>query len=249
MDTSSWVAVARLADLPPDSNKAVRLGGQSVLLCRTATGVFAVENRCTHQLATLEGGRLRGNYLFCPKHGARFDLRDGSTVGTLAKSPIRTFAVQVEGEEIRLECADADSASIPGETPMQQTETNKALVREFLTRFSSGEVAGTMEMMADDATWWVAGTMPISGTYDKAQFARLLSGVLETCTGPIRITPREFTAEGDRVALEAESYTETKSGRIYNNLYHFVFKVRDGRIAGVKEYLDTMHANAVLCTP
>ena len=104
-------------------------------------------------------------------------------------------------------------------------------------------------MMTSEATWWVAGTMPISGTYDKAQFTKLLSGVLDTCTGPIKITPREFTAEGDRVAVEAESYTQTRNGRTYNNLYHFVFRVREGKIACVKEYLDTMHANAVLCTP
>ncbi len=128
-------------------------------------------------------------------------------------------------------------------------EQNKQTVAEFLTLFSSGAVAETMAMMTDDATWWVAGTMPISGTYDKQAFTKLLSGVLDTCTGPIRITPRAFTAEGDRVALEAESYTQTRSGRTYNNLYHFVFRVRDGKIAGVKEYLDTMHANTVLCMP
>jgi uncharacterized protein len=132
---------------------------------------------------------------------------------------------------------------------MKTEEANKQVVKKFLELFSSGAVAETMAMMTDDATWWVAGTMPISGTYDKAQFTKLLSGVLDVCTGPIKITPREFTAEGDRVALEAESYTQTRSGRTYNNLYHFVFRVREGKIAGVKEYLDTMHANAILCTP
>lgn len=132
---------------------------------------------------------------------------------------------------------------------MNQAQINKQIVTRFLELFSSGAVTETMAMMTDDATWWVAGTMPISGTYDKAAFTHLLSGVLETCTGPIQITPRTFTVEGDRVALEAESYTQTRNGRIYNNLYHFVFKLRDGKIAAVKEYLDTMHANAVLCTP
>lgn len=48
---------------------------------------------------------------------------------------------------------------------------------------------------------------------------------------------------------EAESFTKTRDGRTYNNLYHFLFLVRDGKVAGVKEYLDTMHTNAVLCTP
>jgi ketosteroid isomerase-like protein len=132
---------------------------------------------------------------------------------------------------------------------MNQAETNKQTVSRFLELFSSGDVGDTMAMFAEDATWWVAGTMPISGTYSKAQFTDLLSGVLTSCKGPIKITPKAFTAEGDRVAVEAESYTETNQGRVYNNLYHFLFKVRDGQIAAVKEYLDTMHTNAVLCTP
>lgn len=129
------------------------------------------------------------------------------------------------------------------------TETNKQTVARFLELFSSGAVAETMAMMTDDATWWVAGTMPISGTYTKAQFEKLLSGVLDVCTGPIRIEARAWTAEGDRVAVEAESFVDTQNGRKYNNLYHFLFKVRDGKIAAVKEYLDTMHTNAILCTP
>lgn len=128
-------------------------------------------------------------------------------------------------------------------------ETNKQTVARFLELFSSGAVKETMAMMTDDATWWVAGTMPISGTYTKAQFEKLLSGVLDVCTGPIRIEPRDWTAEGDRVALEAESLVDTRNGRTYNNLYHFKFKVHDGKIASVREYLDTMHANAILCTP
>lgn len=132
---------------------------------------------------------------------------------------------------------------------MSQEEINKQVVARFLEAFSSGEVQETMEMMTDDSTWWVAGTMPISGTYDKPAFTRLLSGVLETCTGPIRITPKSYVAEGSHVAVEAASYTQTQNGRTYNNAYHFLFTVRDGKIAGVKEYLDTMHANAVLCMP
>ena len=130
-------------------------------------------------------------------------------------------------------------------TPANPQQT----VTRFLELFSAGAVAETMAMMTDDATWWVAGTMPISGTYSKAQFEQLLSGVLDTCTGPIRIEPRTWTIDADRVALEAESFVDTRNGRRYNNHYHFLFRLRDGKVASVREYLDTMHANAVLCTP
>lgn len=130
-------------------------------------------------------------------------------------------------------------------------DRNRAVVTEFMEVFSRGDVDGILACMSDSATWWVAGSIPgISGTKDKAGFAEMLSGIAEsTTTGAIRLTPLAFTAEGDRVAVETESYTELKNGRVYNNLYHFLFEVRDGKIHSVKEYLDTEHTTAVFVAP
>jgi uncharacterized protein len=90
----------------------------------------------------------------------------------------------------------------------------------------------------------------ISGTMDKAGFRQLLSGIADsTTTGAVRLTPHAWTAEGDRVAVETESYAELKNGRVYNNLYHFAFEVRDGKIQSVREYLDTEHTAAVFLAP
>lgn len=133
---------------------------------------------------------------------------------------------------------------------MDQNEKNKQTVKNFMEVFSSGNVEATLALMAESATWWVAGTMPISGTYDKAAFGKLLGGVSASCKGgAIKLVPKAFTAEGERVAVETESFADLNNGRKYNNHYHFLFTVRDGKVASVKEYLDTMHTNAILCTP
>lgn len=50
-----------------------------------------------------------------------------------------------------------------------------------------------------------------------------------------------MVGEGDSVAAEAQSRSITKSGRIYENEYFFLFKIRDGKIAIVREYTDLMH--------
>ncbi|MBP2368995.1 nuclear transport factor 2 family protein [Pseudonocardia parietis] len=130
-------------------------------------------------------------------------------------------------------------------------DRNKQTVTEFMEVFSGGDVDAILDRMTDDATWWVAGNIPgISGTKDKTGFKDMVSGIAESTTsGAIRLTPLAFTAEGERVAVETESYTELKNGRIYNNIYHFLFTVRDGKIAGVKEYLDTEHTTAVFVAP
>jgi ketosteroid isomerase-like protein len=123
------------------------------------------------------------------------------------------------------------------------------VVERFMEVFSTGDAAATTALMSDTATWWVAGTTPISGSYSREDFAKLLQSVNDHCTGPIRLTPKAWTIDGERVAVEVQSLTHTHTGRTYNNQYHFLFLVRDGQIAGVREYLDTQHATAVFFTP
>jgi ketosteroid isomerase-like protein len=129
------------------------------------------------------------------------------------------------------------------------SEANTKLVRDFWDALSAGRVEEMLTMMADSATWWVAGNFPLSGTRDKKAMRELLAGIGETCEGPIKMTVKGLTAEGNRVAVEAESYVKLKNGRVYNNQYHFLMEVRDGKIDRVREYLDTMHTNAIFCTP
>ncbi|MEO9328349.1 nuclear transport factor 2 family protein [Gordonia aurantiaca] len=126
-------------------------------------------------------------------------------------------------------------------------QENKALVAEFMEVFSRGDVDAILSYLAPTATWWVGGTIEgISGTKNKEEFGAMLSGLSATTkTGAIALKPLAFTAEGERVAVETESYSEMSNGTVYNNLYHFVFIVRDGKIHAVKEYLDTEHTRAV----
>jgi len=132
---------------------------------------------------------------------------------------------------------------------MDQKAETRRIVEHFMQVFSSGDAKATTALMAPDATWWVAGTTPLSATYDLDAFAKLLAQVNETCNGPIKLTPKQWTIDGERVAVETESLAHTKTGRTYNNHYHFLFLVRDGKIAGVREYLDTEHTVAVFFAP
>jgi uncharacterized protein len=128
-------------------------------------------------------------------------------------------------------------------------EANKNVVLSFFENFSAGKVDAALALMADTATWWVAGKpdkFVLAGTKTKTQFAEIVKEIVTAMPKGLRVTPKGLTAEEDRVAAEAESYGETASGKIYNNLYHFLFEVRDGKIQAVREYLDTMHAKEVL---
>ncbi|MGR8919359.1 MAG: nuclear transport factor 2 family protein [Gammaproteobacteria bacterium] len=124
-------------------------------------------------------------------------------------------------------------------------EDNKALVSKFWEAFSDGRYDDALAMMADDATWWVAGSTALSGTYSKPEFAALLGNVTPQAPNGIRVTPKQLTAEDDRVSVEAESYGEITNGKVYRNIYHFMMEVRDGKLSAVREYLDTEHVTDV----
>jgi len=91
-----------LSLLEVGQQRCVKLDSVSVLVCRTESGIYAVENQCTHYDSPLYGGSIEGDAIRCPFHGLKFDLKTGEpfTMGRL--DPLRTFAVTVEGDHVTI---------------------------------------------------------------------------------------------------------------------------------------------------
>jgi 3-phenylpropionate/trans-cinnamate dioxygenase ferredoxin subunit len=97
-----------LAELAEGSMLVRSIGGREIVICRTKTGLHALDNICTHAYARLNEGRLRGTRLICPLHGASFDVRDGRALGAPATRPLATHAIQVVGDSAHVTLAAAD---------------------------------------------------------------------------------------------------------------------------------------------
>ncbi len=124
---------------------------------------------------------------------------------------------------------------------------NKQLVNDFFAHFNAGDLAKAMEMMADDATWWIAGKpelLPVAGNHTKQEIVGILQSLIGQLKSALKLTVKGLVAEGDQVALEAESYGELQNGRIYNPQYHFLITIHAGKISAIKEYIDTQHVFA-----
>lgn len=98
--------IAALDEVPDGGNKAFDVDGRSVLICRSSAGVFALENMCSHATASLEGGKLKGPFLFCPLHGMRIDVRNGTPSGQLTKKPVAVYSTSVEDGVVFAELPD-----------------------------------------------------------------------------------------------------------------------------------------------
>ena len=127
-------------------------------------------------------------------------------------------------------------------------EENKKIVGDFFAQFSAADVPGALRLLDDAVVWRVMGReggLPMSGEMDKDSIGALIHTVKEAIPGGMKLTPAGWTAEGDRVALEMESYGEKADGKVYNNHYHFLVTVSDGKITSLREYMDTYHVKLV----
>lgn len=132
------------------------------------------------------------------------------------------------------------------------TEENKAVAFTFFERFTASDIEGALATMTEDSTWWISGKKersPFAGLYPKDRIGRLFHRILAALKTGLEMKVISCIAEGDRAALEVVSSGDIKNGRQYRQEYHMLLTFRDGKIASVREYLDTQHANDVWTAP
>lgn len=119
-------------------------------------------------------------------------------------------------------------------------EANKAVALGFVTALGKGDVPGIATVISQDIEAIATGTCLLSGTRNHADICAA-AGLLGLMTkGGIEFKILAVTAEEDRVAVECEGHSTLVTGQPYNNQYHFLFFIRDGKIVRVKEYFDTL---------
>jgi 3-phenylpropionate/trans-cinnamate dioxygenase ferredoxin subunit len=97
------VPVLAVDDLGPGEAKRVVVGAHPVALFHAAGRVYAIDDTCTHQDASLSEGWLEGCLVECPLHASCFDLRTGAVTAPPAREPVRTYLVEIRDAMI---CVD-----------------------------------------------------------------------------------------------------------------------------------------------
>lgn len=121
---------------------------------------------------------------------------------------------------------------------------NKQVVATFLERMSAGDIGAAFELLGDGATWFsLSSRRHVDAQAMRPAIETVFGTMLEA---PIRQQVILMTAEDERVAVVSEGHAVTLDGVAYDNMYHFLFQLRDGLIAAVWEFNDTEHATAVL---
>jgi len=112
------------------------------------------------------------------------------------------------------------------------SKSNHLLVRDFFVAIAKGELPDTL-VTPDLAVWTLTG-----GNTDGARFQGGVKMLASLFGGTLEYSVDAITAEEDRAVAEVRSHGTLVNGEHYENTQVFTFRVREGRIAAVREYMN-----------
>jgi ketosteroid isomerase-like protein len=138
---------------------------------------------------------------------------------------------------------------------MSLIDDNKQIALAFCDNYTKGAWDGLGDLLAKEFRWRpiasrrrqspILAEVPLMNSepgYDKKETLEIFRSTQQMCVdGRFDLIPNAFTCEGERVAFEAAGYAVSKAnGRIYDNKYHHLMRVRQGKIVELREYQDTL---------
>lgn len=97
-----YVTVARKDFLEPGELMYVEVDDEPVCLINLDGELYAINDTCTHEEASLSDGTIEGDEIECPLHGGAFNIRTGAPASFPVAVPVETYSVRVVGDEVQV---------------------------------------------------------------------------------------------------------------------------------------------------
>jgi uncharacterized protein len=123
---------------------------------------------------------------------------------------------------------------------MSNIEQNKQVAREFFKALGELDLEGLMSVLSPEVIFNVQNSGCMGGKMTLAELSGAGEALGAACPNGIRFDIMDLTAEDDRVSCRVDGYAKTGDGQDYNNQYHFLLKMKDGKIVETFEYLDSL---------
>ena len=96
------IRVCGASDLAAGQGKRVLVAGRAPIAVFNIDGRFYVtDDDCTHGLSSLaKDGQIEGHEIECGWHGGRFNILTGEATGAPCVIRLKTYAVEVAGQDI-----------------------------------------------------------------------------------------------------------------------------------------------------
>ena len=101
---SEPVRICALSDLPDGGATRVDHQGHRLAVVRFGDEVFVIGDRCSHADVSLSEGEVIADdrEIECWKHGATFSLVDGEPQCLPATKAVPTYAVTIDGDDVKV---------------------------------------------------------------------------------------------------------------------------------------------------
>jgi ketosteroid isomerase-like protein len=119
--------------------------------------------------------------------------------------------------------------------------SSREIVQNWFDLIAKGDAQAAFALFSPDVKYDLKGTTPVSGVYKglKSIVEDFFTPWRKQIVGDIALTVDELIGDGERVVALARGKAKTIHNVSYDNDYAFVFRVKDGKITEVAEYLDT----------
>jgi nitrite reductase/ring-hydroxylating ferredoxin subunit len=94
------IILCKTSDIAPGSVIRVEHGELGLAVYNIDGTFYATADRCTHGLSSLSEGSLMGDEIECSMHFGTFDVKTGAPTGAPCSIPLRTFKVEVRGDDV-----------------------------------------------------------------------------------------------------------------------------------------------------
>jgi 3-phenylpropionate/trans-cinnamate dioxygenase ferredoxin component len=101
--SSEWIDIGGSDFVQETAPFSAEVDGNPIVVVRCGPGIYAVEDRCTHDGEALGEAEVESCQIICPRHGAHFCLRTGEALTPPAYEPLRTYKVREEGGRVLVE--------------------------------------------------------------------------------------------------------------------------------------------------
>ncbi|HEU0167456.1 MAG TPA: non-heme iron oxygenase ferredoxin subunit [Chloroflexota bacterium] len=99
-----FLEACRLGSIPEAAGVQAVVNGRKIALFRIGDRVYAIDDTCTHEEASLSEGTVYDDedepQVECPKHGAIFDIATGAVRSLPAVKSVNSYETRVEGDTV-----------------------------------------------------------------------------------------------------------------------------------------------------
>ena len=97
------ITIAKKDEVSEGEKKMFAVGDKRLALFNVGGVYYCIGDICSHDDGPVAEGECEGYEIECPRHGARFDLRDGSVLSFPAIRGIPSSPVALVGDEITID--------------------------------------------------------------------------------------------------------------------------------------------------